>query len=135
LLAVLVARLLQVVAGFFIFYGATAMLTSAGLQPPNIVVLAGLAAAALCTISASRAERRALASLWVAGVVVAVPFLLWSVVHLADPVCPPDHLPLSQAYYCAPPGAGAVLTISGAALALSLWGAAADVRAVIRSLR
>jgi len=57
-LAALAFRALQGLSGFIAYYGATGMLTSQGLRPPNVLVLMGLAAIGLTTIAASRAERR-----------------------------------------------------------------------------
>ena len=88
-------RLLQAVAGFLLFYGIEGMLTSRGLQPPNILVLVALLLIGLLAVSAWRSERRPTGGLWVAGFVVALPLLLQSATPRSDPVCPSDHPPLT----------------------------------------
>jgi len=134
LLAAISIRLLQLGAGFLVYYGSTAMLTTDGLRPPNVIVLLGLLVVALATLSASRAEHRPLASLWVAAMVVALPHALWSIAHLADVPCPPEHPPLGGSYYCVPPGAQVVLILSTITLAFALVGASSDARALATRL-
>ena len=124
-------RLLQAVAGFLLFYGIEGMLSSAGLQPPNIVVLISLLAIVVLAVAAWRSERRPLGGLWVAGFVVALPLLLQSASPRSDPVCPPDHPPLTPSYTCVPPGAPAVLAISSVVLVLSLAGAVVEIRGLM----
>ena len=85
LLAAISIRLLQLGAGFLVYYGSTAMLTSDGLRPPNVIVLLGLLVVALATLSASRAEHRPLASLWVAAMVV------WTVRRMSGRRSKPAH--------------------------------------------
>jgi hypothetical protein len=128
-------RLLQAVAGFLLFYGIEGMLTSAGLQPPNILVLVALLVIGLLTVSAWRSERRPAGGLWVAGFVVALPLLLQSATPRSDPVCPPDHPPLTNTYNCVAPGAPIVLAISSVVLLLSLAGAVAEVRGLMAAAR
>jgi hypothetical protein len=129
-LAAFAFRALQALSGFIVYYGATGMLTTAGLRPPNAIVLMGLAAVGLTTIAASRAERRPLAGLWVAAIVVALPFLLWSIAHFSDTPCPPDHPPLTPAHSCGVPGAPLVLALSGAVLFAAIVGALAELRSL-----
>src|SRR5258705_7187133 len=98
LLSFMLVRLLQAVAGFLLFYGIEAMLSSRGLQPPNIVVLVALFVIVVLGAAAWRSERRAAGGLWVAGFVVALPLLLQSTLPRSGPVCPPDHPPLTESY-------------------------------------
>jgi hypothetical protein len=126
-----VVRLLQAAAGFLLFYGIEGMLSTAGLQPPNIVVLVSLVAIAMLAVAAWRSERRPAGGVWVAGFVVALPLLLQSATPRSDPVCPPDHPPLTQSYNCVPPGAPVVLAISSVVLALSLVGAVIEARGLM----
>jgi hypothetical protein len=128
LLAVFLVRLLQAVAGFLLFYGIEGMLSTAGLQPPNIVVIVALFVIVVLAAAAWRSERRPAGGLWVAGFVVSLPLVLQSASPSSDPVCPPDHPPLTNTYNCVAPGAGVVLAISSVVFLLSLVGAVVEVR-------
>lgn len=128
LAAALLVRLLQAVAGFLLFYGIEAMITSAGFRGPNIVVIVALLVIIGLTTAAWRSERRATGGLWVAGFVVSLPLLLQSASPRSDPVCPPDHPPLTESYNCVAPGAEVVLAISSIVFFLSLVGAVVEVR-------
>jgi hypothetical protein len=121
-------RLLQAVAGFILFYGIEGMLTSRGLQPPNIVVIVALLVIGVVGAAAWRSERRPTGGLWVAGLVVALPLLLQSATPRSDPICPPDHPPLTNTYQCVAPGAPIVLAISSVVFLLSLAGAVVELR-------
>jgi hypothetical protein len=112
-------RLLQAAAGFLLFYGIEGMLSSAGLQPPNIVVLISLFAIVLLAVAAWRSERRPTGGLWVAGFVVALPLLLQSASPRSGPV----------------PGAPVVLAISSAVLVLSFVGAVVEARGLLAQVR
>ena len=112
-------RLLQAAAGFLLFYGIEGMLSSAGLQPPNIVVLISLFAIVLLAVAAWRSERRPTGGLWVAGFVVALPLLLQSASPRSDPV----------------PRAPVVLAISSAVLVLSFVGAVIEARGLLAQVR
>ena len=112
-------RLLQAAAGFLLFYGIEGMLSSAGLQPPNIVVLISLFAIVLLAVAAWRSERRPTGGLWVAGFVVALPLLLQSASPRSDSV----------------PGAPVVLAISSAVLVLSFVGAVVEARGLLAQVR
>jgi hypothetical protein len=119
-LAVLfLVRLLQAGAGFLLFYGIEGMLSSAGLQPPNIVVLISLLAIVMLAVAAWRSERRPAGGLWVAGFVVALPLLLQSASSRSDPV----------------PGAPVVLALSTAVLLLSFAGAVVEARGLMAQMR
>jgi hypothetical protein len=128
-------RLLQAVAGFLLFYGIEGMLSSAGLQPPNIVVLISLFAIVLLAVAAWRSERRPTGGLWVAGFVVALPLLLQSATPRSDPVCAPDHPPITNSYNCVAPGAPIILAISSLVVVLSLLGAVVEARGLIGQMR
>ena len=128
-------RLLQAAAGFLLFYGTEAMITSAGFRGPNIVVLVALLAIVMLAVAAWRSERRPAGGLWVAGFVVALPLLLQSATPRSDPVCPPDHPPLTNSYNCVAPGAPVVLAISSAVLLLSLVGAVVEARGLVAHMR
>ena len=128
-------RLLQAAAGFLLFYGTEAMITSAGFRGPNIVVLVALLAIVMLAVAAWRSERRPAGGLWVAGFVVALPLLLQSATPRSDPVCPPDHPPLTNSYNCVAPGAPVVLAISSAVLLLSLSGAVVEARGLVAHMR
>ena len=128
-------RLLQVAAGFLLFYGVEAMITSAGFRGPNIVVLVALLAIVMLAVAAWRSERRPVGGLWVAGFVVALPLLLQSATPRSDPVCPPDHPPLTESYNCVAPGAPVVLAISAVVLLLSVVGAVVEARGLVAQMR
>jgi len=125
------ARILQALAGFFLFYGIEGMLTSRGLQPPNVLVLAAVLVIGLLGAAAWRSEHRPVGGLWVAGLVVGLPLLLQSATPTSAPVCPPDHPPLTETYNCIPPGAPVVLAISSVVLLLSFAGAVVELRGLI----
>jgi hypothetical protein len=124
-------RLLQAVAGFLLFYGTEAMITSAGFRGPNIVVLVALLVVGVLAAAAWRSERRPAGGLWVAGLVVAVPLLLQSAAPRSGPVCPPDHPPLTESYRCVAPGAPVVLALSTVVLLLSFASAVVEMRGLI----
>jgi len=128
-------RLLQVAAGFLLFYVVEAMITSAGFRGPNIVVLVALLAIVMLAVAAWRSERRPVGGLWVAGFVVALPLLLQSATPRSDPVCPPDHPPLTESYNCVAPGAPVVLAISAVVLLLSVVGAVVEARGLVAQMR
>jgi hypothetical protein len=128
-------RLLQAVAGFLLFYGTEAMITSAGFRGPNVVVLVALLVIGVLGVAAWRSERRPTGGLWVAGFVVALPLLLQSATPRSDPVCPPDHPPLTPSYNCVAPGAPIVLAISSVLLILSLAGAVVELRGLMAAAR
>ena len=130
-----VVRLLQAVAGFLLFYGIEGMLTSRGLQPPNILVVVSLLVIGLLGAAAWRSEGRPTGGLWVAGFVVALPLLLQSATPRSDPVCPPDHPPITNSYNCVAPGAPLVLAISSVVLVLSLLGAVVEARGLMAQMR
>lgn len=81
-------------------YASLPMVSSAGLQLPNVLVWAGLICIGLLTASASRAEGHLLAGLWVSVLAFALPVILLSLPRLGDTPCPPDHPPLTQLFYC-----------------------------------
>jgi FtsH-binding integral membrane protein len=120
LVASFLVRLLQAVAGFLLFYGIEGMLSSAGLQPPNIVVVVALFVIVVLAAAAWRSERRPVGGLWVAGFVVALPLLLQSATPRSDP---------------ATPATPVVLAISAVALLLSLAGAVVEARGLVAQMR
>jgi len=85
----ILVRLLQTAAGFLLFYGIEGMLSSRGLQPPNIVVLVALLVIGLLAATAWRSERRPTCGLWVPAFVVALPVLFQSASPRSDPVSLP----------------------------------------------
>ncbi len=124
----MLVRLLQAVAGFLLFYGIEAMITSAGFRGPSIVVIVALTVIVVLAAAAWRSEHRPTGGLWVAGFVVSLPLRLQSASPRSDPVCPPDHPPLTNTYNCVAPGAEVVLAISSVVFLLSLVGAVVEVR-------
>ena len=124
-------RILQAVAGFFLFYGVEGMLSSSGLQPPNVLVLVALLVIGILGAAAWRSENRPVGGLWAAGLVVALPLLAHSATPTSWLVCSPDHPPLTETYNCVPPGAPVVLAISSVLLLLSFAGAAVELRGLI----
>ena len=126
-------RLLQLASGLLLFYGALPMLSSAGLQPPNVVVWTAVGCVGLLTLSASRAERLPFAGLWVAGVAFALPLFMVSVGRVGAPECPPDHPPLTSSYSCVFPGTPVVVALALVLLVASLAGGVLELRAALRS--
>ena len=135
LLASLLVRLLQAVAGFLLFYGTKGMITSAGFRGPNIIVLVALVVVGVLAAAAWRSEGRPTGGLWVAGLVVALLLFLQSAAPRTGPICPPDHPPLTETYTCVAPGAPVVLAISSVVLLLSVAGAYVELRGVLSRTR
>lgn len=118
---------LQIFAGLLTAYGTFAIISTAGIQPPNIVALLGLVAAAASGLAAARVARNPFASWWPSLAAIAVPLLFVTLPELGQTSCPPDHPPLTATYYCVPPGAPVIFAASALGIALAMWGASRDL--------
>ena len=118
----------QIAAGFLVAYGSFAMSSSAGLQPPNVLVIVGLVAAAASGVAAARVAGDPFAGWWPSLAALAVPWALVTFPALLRTPCPPDHPPITPTYDCVPPGAPIFFAVSAFAIALALWGAWRDLR-------
>ncbi len=104
-------RTLMAVAGAITFYGATAMFTSAGVEPPNIIVIIGGVGVLAAAIVTWLRERR-LDGLWPAILIITVPFALIAFGSWTSAECPPDHPPITQSYSCAVVGSHAIAIVA-----------------------
>lgn len=126
---------LQIVAGLLTAYGTFAMISTAGIQPPNAVVLLGLIAALGSGLATARVAGNPFAGWWPSLAAIAVPWLLVTIPELAQNPCPPDHPPLTPTYNCVPPGAPIFFAMSALAIVLAIWGAWHDLRRTYRLAR
>jgi len=128
---IVAARVLQLMLGLVVLYGSLPMFSSAGLQPPNVLVWTGLVGIGLLTASASRAEGHLFAGLWVSVLAFALPVILLSLPLLGRVPCPPNHPPITNTYDCVFPGYGALLAFALILLAAAIVGAVLDLRALL----
>jgi len=119
---------LQIFAGLLTAYGTFAMSSTAGIQPPNLVVLLGVGAMAASGLAAARVAGNPFAGWWPSLAALAVPWLLVTFPVLLETPCPPDHPPLTPTYHCVPPGAPIFFAVSALAIAVAVWGAGRDLR-------
>jgi hypothetical protein len=124
-------RALAVIGGAVAAYGATAMFTTAGLMPPNVIVVAGtvMCGAALLALWSSE---RTLSGIWPALLVAAVPFSLSAIGSLGRDECPQPHPPITGTYSCAPIGSRALAVIGPGVTILGLALLAVDLRNLAR---
>ena len=125
-------RALAAVGGAVASYGATGMFTSAGVMPPNALVVAGVGLSGLAAFFLWLAERR-LGGLWPALLIFGVPFSLYAISSLGIEECPQPHPLLTAAYSCAPVGARALAIIAPVVTALGLALAVSDIRTIAAS--
>ena len=123
LYAVLI-RTLGAVGGAIAAYGATGMFTTAGITPPNAIVNVGALVIGLVAIALWLRERR-LDGLWLAILVIAVPYALYALGSWSQAECPPNAPPITPTFSCAPVGTHAIAI---AAPILAVFGLALFVR-------
>jgi hypothetical protein len=124
-------RTLAAVGGAIGAYGATGMFTSAGIMPPNAIVIAGLVAFGASALALWSSERT-LTGIWPALLIAAVPFSLWSIGSLGRDECPQPHPPITQTYSCAVVGSHALAFIAPSVTLVGLATLALDLRALTR---
>lgn len=128
-----VVRAILAAAGALAAYGATGMFTTAGIMPPNQLVLVGAAAAAVCVAALWVREHR-VDGFWVA-LLPAVPYALYAFGSWTVAECPPDHPPLTPVYSCAPVGTHAIAVVAPLLAAAGAVLLVRDLRALAASLR
>lgn len=124
-------RALAAIGGAVTAYGATGMFTSAGIMPPNVIVLAGLAAVVLTVLTLWASEHR-LDGLWPALALVGVPYALYAFGSWSSAECPADHPSIGSAYTCAPVGTHAIAIVAPVIALLALVLFVRDVRALAK---
>src|SRR2546425_11619444 len=127
----LLLRALTAVGGAIAAYGATGMFTTAGLRPPNVIVIAGLAAFGAAALALWSSERT-LSGIWPALLIAAVPFSLYAIGSLNLDECPQAHAPLTQLYRCGPVGSHALAVIAPAVTLVGLATLVLDMRTLTR---
>lgn len=125
-------RAILAAAGALAAYGATGMFTTAGIMPPNHIVLVGAAAAGVCVAALGVRERR-VDGIWVA-LLPAVPYALYAFGMWAVAECPPDHPPLTPTYTCAPVGTHAIAVVAPLVAAAGAVLLVRDLRALAAGL-
>ena len=126
-------RALMAVGGAIAAYGTTGMFTTAGVMPPNAIVIAGLVACGAAGLALWSSER-SLTGAWTALLIAGVPFALYGVGAFGRDECPQPHPPLGPTYTCAPVGSHALAVIALAVALLGFAALALDLRALTRAL-
>jgi len=134
LLTLTLAVLLQVAGALVTWYGAQAMFTTAGLMPPNLIVIFGVLVIVLASIVAMRSQPPPAVGWWLGVALVSLPFVLIAMPG-AGPECPPGHPPLTSTYNCVAPRPLAIFALGVAGVGVALWGAWRDVARLRRSER
>jgi hypothetical protein len=124
-------RTLVAMAGAIAAYGATGMFTTAGIMPPNPIVIAGLAGCGAAALALWSSERT-VTGIWTALLVAAVPFSLYSIGSLGQDECPQPHPPLTATYSCAPVGSHALAVIAPAVTLVGVATFVLDMRTLTR---
>jgi hypothetical protein len=126
-----VLRALASIGGAVTAYGATRMFTTAGIMPPNVIVIAGLGLCAAVVLALWAAERR-LSGIWPALVLVGVPFSLYALGSWATVECPPDHPPITPAFSCSPVGTHALAVVAPVITLIAAVMFVMDIRALVK---
>ena len=124
-------RVLTAVGGAIAAYGATGMFTTAGIMPPNAIVILGLAATGAAALALWSSERT-LSGIWPALLIAAVPFSLYGLGSLDRDECPQPHAPITQLYSCQPVGSHALAVIAPAVTLVGLAILLLDMRTLTR---
>jgi len=127
----LLLRALTAVGGAIAAYGATGMFTTAGIMPPNAIVIAGLAASGAAALALWSSERT-LSGIWPALLIAGVPFSLYAIGSLDREECPQPHAPITQLYNCGPVGSHALAVIAPAVTLVGLATLVLDMRTLTR---
>jgi len=115
------AVLLQLAGGLVTWYGAQAMFTTAGLMPPNLIVIFGVLIIFLASVVAARSQPAPALGWWLGVALVSLPFVLIAMPG-AGAECPPGHPPLTSSYNCVAPRPLAIFALGVAGIGVALWG-------------
>jgi len=126
-----VLRALASIGGAVTAYGATGMFTTAGIMPPNVIVIAGLGLCAAVVLALWSAERR-LSGIWPALVLVGVPFSLYALGSWATVECPPGHPPITPTFSCSPVGTHALAVVAPVITLIAAVLFVMDIRALVK---
>jgi hypothetical protein len=124
-------RTLMAIGGAIAAYGATGMFTSAGIMPPNVIVIVGLVACGAAALALWSSERK-LTGVWTALLVAGVPFSLYAIGSWGQDECPQPHPPITAGYSCAPVGSHALAVIGPAVTLVGLVMLVLDLRTLTR---
>ena len=131
----LLLRALAAVGGAIAAYGATGMFTTAGVMPPNAIVIAGLAACGAAALALWSSERT-LTGIWPALLIAAVPFSLYAIGSWGQDECTVNHPLIGSAYNsafsCSPVGSHALAVIAPAVTLVGLAMLVLDMRTLTR---
>lgn len=129
-------RALVAMGGAVTAYGASGMFTSRGLQPPNAVVLAGLAMCGPATVVLWVSERR-LEGIWPALLISGVPYALYALGSWSVSECAPDRPAITSLdpLTCSPVGTHAIAIVAAAITLIGLVLLVRDLRALASGLR
>lgn len=124
-------RALTAVGGAVAAYGATGMFTTAGIMPPNAIVITGLAMCAAAALALWSSERT-LSGIWPALLIAAVPFSLYAIGSSGADECLEAHPPITATYSCAPVGSHALAVIGPVVTLVGLVTLVLDMRTLTR---
>ena len=120
-------RALVSIGGALTAYGATGMFTTAGLMPPNALVIVGLAVCAAAILAMWTSERR-MDGIWPAMLLIGLPYSLYSFGSWSIAECLPDHAPITPAFSCSPIGTHAIAVVAPVITLVALVLLVRDVR-------
>jgi hypothetical protein len=124
-------RALASIGGAVSAYGATGMFTTAGIMPPNVIVIVGLGLCAAVILALWSSERR-LSGIWPAFLLAGVPFSLYALGSWATAECAPDHPPITPTFSCSPVGTHALAVVAPILTLFALVLLVRDVWAIAR---
>jgi hypothetical protein len=128
--AVLV-RALAAIGGAVTAYGAAGMFSTAGIMPPNAIVLIGLGLCAVVIVVLWSSERR-LSGIWPALLLVGLPFSLYAIGSWSTAECALDHPPITPSFSCSPVGSHAIAVVTPLIVLIALLLFTRDIRALAR---
>jgi hypothetical protein len=127
-------RALAAIGGGILAYGATAIFTSAGIEPPNGIVNIGALACGFVAVALWMRERR-LEGLWPALLIIGVPYALYAWGSFAQAECAPNHPPITPAFSCAPIGTHAIGVVAPVVAVIGLAMFVRDIQQLALALR
>ena len=125
-------RALVSIGGALTAYGATGMFTTAGLMPPNALVVVGLGVCAAAMLAMWTGERR-MDGIWPALLLIGLPYSLYAFGSWSLAECPPDHPPITPTFSCSPVGTHAIAVVAPVITLVALVLLVRDVRAIARA--